>query len=88
MYDLATCNFWFGVLGIFVWDGQTVMIDTDEVGQKKLSELVKYMYDRSVDYSEWEIEFLQRIGSAPYKWLSPKQKAAIGRVYDARVMQR
>lgn len=60
-------------------------IDTDEVGQKKLDELVKYMNDGSVNFTEYERSFLTRMRGAPYKWLTFAQKSFVGRLYEERV---
>lgn len=56
------------------------MIDTDAVGQQKLQELLREL--DSVDWSDWELDFLTGIRTKTYAQLTSKQKSAVGRLWD------
>lgn len=60
-------------------------IDSDETGQKKLKELVKYLDDGSASYTEWERKFISGVRNAVYKWLTSPQKNMVGTIYDRRI---
>jgi len=57
------------------------MIDTDEVGNKKLDELKKAT-DVSGIWNDYEEGFLIDMRYRKYESLSPKQKSMVGKLYE------
>lgn len=57
------------------------MIDTDQTGTEKQTEILENL--DAFEWTDWEQEFIEttlRIRDYPY--LSEKQKAIVGRLYD------
>lgn len=68
----------FFIRGYF--GSKKLVIDTNEVGQQKLEELVKSI--NACDWSDWERSFIVRLALRSYKFLSAKQKNTVGNMWD------
>lgn len=56
------------------------MIDTDETGQRKWTDITRAV--NSGPWNEWEQGFIYSMLRTPYRNLSDKQKALVGRLFD------
>lgn len=61
-------------------------IDTDETGQKKLTELQQHREKHPTDFNDWELDFITNTRGAVYAWLTNKQKMSVGRIYDKVIL--
>lgn len=56
------------------------MIDTDQVGNKKILGLI--IAEDWEGWSEWEREFIRKLNGNKYERLSSKMKNKVGELYD------
>lgn len=56
------------------------MVDTDEVGQMKLRDLVNSADEH--EWNDWELDFIRQITHKKYSTLSRSQKAVITRLWE------
>lgn len=56
------------------------MIDTNETGQKKLTELAEAA--DQFEWSDYELKFIEDNADAAYPTMSSRQKAMVGQLHD------